>query len=169
MKADTGAAAALRRLETHELEASQEVASLRKQLEDLRAMQDPVGDDSLRIHRNKLAQAVDALASAQESWIKTLKSLREFDKAVAPAAREGEKIPRSEVERIITMVFLSDRIAFETHLLSISQDAIRCVDEQDYYAKFASSHRACREQAIISAIEHEKTPAWVKDCWEKSL
>lgn len=160
---NTGAPAVLKRLEGDAAKFSDQIDDLDARIAALR---DVPGNENDNQQINGL---LGELSQARKNFTDTAKVLLSYDKGIAPARKDGEKIPVSEVESIITQLFRFDRIAFETHLLSISQDAIRCKDEQEYYAKFADSHRACRETAILAGVEHEKFPPFVRAAYERSL
>lgn len=160
MKQETGAPAALRRLEEHELRCAREVDSLKVELARLRAMQAPDGDDALRNHLNAIQFAVSNLSEAQDDWNKALKSLREFDKAVAPEKREGEKLLRSDVEEFFRQFDLSIALAIESYIISLSQDATRAESPEQFYQAHADNIRSCRIAAIEKAQQDGKMPKW---------
>jgi len=169
-KNETGAPSALKRLEAHEADAEQRLIELRDRLAVVAEQLRPNADkEEQEIVREQVRELERQLMAAYELWFKLTKQVREFDKSIVLERRDGVKIPQAEVENILTQVFRFDRLAFETHVLSIAQDAIRCRDEQDYYAKFSESHRACRETAIDNGIANEKFPEFVRACYAKSL
>lgn len=168
-KSDIGAPAALRRLEEHELQCAQQVDKLEAELSRLRATQEPEGDDAIRTHRQRIQDAVSNLTTSQDDWNRALKSLREFDKAVSPAARDGVKIPQAEVERVLVQTWRFQRLGREAFIVAIAQDAIRCKDEADFYGKYADGIRECETNALRNALEHEKIAPFVAECFERSL
>lgn len=162
MKQETGAPAALRRLEDHELRCAQECDKLKAERDRLRAMQEPEGDEAMRNHQNAIQNAVSNLADAQEDWNKALKSLREFDKAVSPEKREGEKIMRANVEEFMQQVYISIDLAMESYIISLSQDATRAESPEQFYQMHADNIRSCKVAAIEKAIQDKKLPSWAK-------
>jgi len=159
-RSETGAPAALRRLEEHELRCAQEVDRRKVELTRLRAMQEPEGDEALRNHRQAIQNEVGNLSEAQDDWNKALKSLREFDKAVAPEKREGEKIPVSEAAEFFRQYDLSIKLGIESYVISMSQDATRAESPEQFYQAHADNIRSCRVAAIERAQKDGKLPAW---------
>lgn len=162
MKQETGAPAALRRLEEHELRCAQECDKLKAERDRLRAMQEPEGDEALRNHHNAIQNAISNLADAQDDWNTSLKSLREFDKAVAPEKREGEKLLRADVEEFMQQVYISIDLAIESYIISLSQDATRAESPEGFYQAHADNLRSCKVAAIEKAIQDKKLPTWAK-------
>lgn len=160
MKSEIGAPAALRRLEEHELKCAQEVDRLKAERDRLRAMQEPDGDEALRNHQNAIQNAISNLADAQDDWNSALKSLREFDKAVAPEKREGEKILRKDVEEFFRQYDLSLKLAIESYIISLSQEASRATSPQEFYQAHSDAIRSCRVTQIEAAIRDKRLPSW---------
>lgn len=160
LKSETGAPAALRRLEDHELRCSKECDRLEAERDRLRAMQAPQGDEAIRNHQNAIQNSISNLADAQGDWNKALKSLREFDKAVAPEKREGEKISRDEAEEFFRQFHLSITLGIESYIISLSQDATRAESPEQFYQAHADNLRSCVESAIEKANKDGKLPKW---------
>lgn len=160
LKQETGAPAALRRLEEHELRCAQEVDRLKAEKSRLLAMQEPKGDDAIRTHRQRIQDSVLNLGDAQDDWNKALKSLREFDKAVAPEKREGEKIPVAEASEFFRQFDLSIILAIESYIITQGQDAARCESPEQFYQIHAENIRSCRVAAIEKAQQDGKLPKW---------
>lgn len=162
MKQETGAPAALRRLEEHELKCSQECVRLESERNRLRGMIEPEGDEAVRNHHNAIQNAVSNLADAQDDWSKALKNLREFDRAVAPEKREGEKLLRADVEEFMQQVYISIDLGIESYIISLSQDATRAESPEAFYQAHADNLRSCKVAAIEKAIQDKKLPTWAK-------
>ncbi len=169
---DKGAIGTADRLEHYEAEAEREISQIGESIAALKAMlkpNAPIDDEeqlSLGLQIDKLRRERD---DAFDRWLKLSKQVREYYKSVASDKREGEKIPRAEVEHILTQVWRFQRIGRETFIVSIAQDAVRCKDEQDFYTKYADGIRDCEREKLKSAIENEKFPEWVNECYESSL
>lgn len=157
---ETGAPAALRRLEDHELRCAQEVDRLKAEKTRLLAIQEPVGDDALRIHRQRIQDSINNLSDSQDDWNKALKSLREFDKAVAPEKREGAKISVDDATEFFQQYDLSIVLGIESYIISLSQDATRAESPEQFYQMHADNLRSCRVAAIDKANKDGKLPKW---------
>lgn len=171
IKSDKGAAATASRLEQHERDAEAEINRIKTALTSLRDESPKFdGDDEKQKSLSaQISTLLRELESAYDLWFKLSKQVRDYYKAVDSSQREGEKIPRSEVEQILTQVWRFQRIGRETFIVSIAQGAVRCKDEQDFYTKYAEGIRDCEREKLKSAIENEKFPEWCLECYERSL
>lgn len=118
--------------------------------------------------RDRLTQLEKQLNDSYQRYIALSKQVLDYDKKVDLSRREGETIPRSEVEKILVNTWRFQRIGRESFIVSIAQDAIRCKDEQDFYFKYAEAIRNCESNALLAGMEHEKFPAWIRDCFIRS-
>lgn len=162
-KSETGAAAALRRWEDQERRESLTVQKLETELTRLRSLKqtDSVLQKIDSIERN--------LDGAKDQWAQTSKLLLSFERGVSPEKREGEKMLVSDIEKLLEAAWRADRIAYESFCLTISQDAIRCNNEQEFYGKYVQSIRDCRINALRAGIENQHFPAFVLKSFEASL
>lgn len=162
---EQGAPAALRAIEEHELRCRQEKDAAhvewKERLEKL-VIGDEVSEQDERRAKNRYHEAL-------ELWDDATKRLALYDKQIAPEKREGEKLLRSEAERILTQAWRFQRMGRETFIIGIAQDAIHCKDETEFYAKYADSIRECESASIISGFDNERFPEWVAKCYEASL
>ncbi len=167
---ETGAPANAKLLESHAADAEREVVRAKEQLSALRELYQPNGDaetqKSISAQIDKLSRDLE---NAYDLWFKLSKQVREYDKAVSEQRRDGEKIARVDVERMLTNAWRFQRIGRESFIIAMAQDAIRCKDEQDFYAKYADSIRTCESDSLKNALENEKFAPFVLDCYNNSL
>lgn len=167
---ETGAPANAKLLEKHAADAELEVNRVKEQLAALRELVQPNGEKEAQATLSaQISKLQSDLEGAYDLWFKLSKQVREYDKAVSEQRRDGEKISRADVERMLTNAWRFQRIGRENFIVSISQEAIQCKDEMDFYAKFADSIRLCEETGLRQGIENEKFYEWVLTCYEKSL
>ena len=168
---EVGAPANAKLLEAHAADAERAVVKLKSDIEkmSLEFYSLDGAYEQQRQTKNDLAYLREQLTDAYELWFKLSKQVREYDKAIDQTRREGEKIPRGEVEFMLTQIWRFQRIAREAFIVGISQDAIMCKDEQDFYGKFAELIRGSESNGIRAGIENEKFPAFVMECYERSF
>lgn len=167
----TGAPANARLLEDHAADAEREVVRIKGEIASLVSKLPQFDSDLERtkdINDSIQGRRAD-LNDAYDLWFKLSKQVLDYDKKVDAARREGESIPRLLVETILTQSWRFQRIGRESFIVAISQEAIRCKDEQDFYSKYAEALRQCETTALKDAIEHEKAPGWVLQCFLNSL
>lgn len=181
MKQETGAPAALRKdkgapanallLEAHAADAESEVMRIKGDIAKLveKIPQLDGADELLRKANNELLALRENLNDAYELWFKLSRQVREYDKAVSEQRRDGEKILRTEVERLLTQSWRFQRIGREAFVIGIAQEAMHCIDEKDFYARYAELIRGCESDSIKAGIENDKFPKWVLGCYDSSL
>lgn len=154
---ETGAPAALRAIEEHELRCRNEKDTAHKCWQErLRLL--VVGDDvSERDERLSHSRYLEAL----ELWDDSTKKLAVFDKGVRPERREGEKILVVECKEMFAQLFLSLNVALESYIISIAQNAYQCNSAEEFFQMHADNLRATRDTAIESAKRECVLPEWV--------
>lgn len=160
-KQETGAPAALRRLETHELECSEQVERLSKERSRLAAIEWPDGDEQIRQHRQRINDNLSQLADAQDSWNKSLKALREFDKSVSVERREGEKVSVVEAREIYEQLMLCVVLGVEAFILKFCQDCVDLKSPEDVYKAGAESIRQAMKDRLSEAHREKVIPKWL--------
>lgn len=168
---ETGAPANARLLETHAADAEREVVRIKAEIERQTALlpQADGSDEQTRRITQQLSALREQLNEAYDLWFKLSKQVREYDKAVDASRREGEKISRADVEEYLTQVWRFQRIARQAFIVGICQDAILCRDEQDFHQKYAQLINDTESNGLRQGIENEKFPAFVLECYERSL
>lgn len=168
---DKGAVHTAARLETHEAEAERIFSELTSKLPGLWEEYNAADGDGDR--QKSLVQQIESVQKQSDvqfkRWMDLSGKVRDFYKSVAEEKRDGEKISRIDVERLLTNAWRFQRIGRESFIISIAQDAIHCRDEQDFHAKYAEAIRECEVNALRNGIEHDKFPEFVKTCYEESL
>lgn len=161
---DTGAPANAKLLEQHASEAEREVVRIKGEITKLveRIPQLDGNDEALRRAQVELSTAKDGLTDAYELWFKLSKQVREYDKAVDTSRREGDKVPRADVEEFFQQFNLSIDLAIESYIISLSQDATRAEAPEQFYQMHADNLRSCKQAAIDRAIQDKKLPSWAK-------
>ncbi len=162
---EKGSAVTLDRLENEEQRLYTELETARDMRDAAQASLrdgDPASEALLSKYNN-------ALLFAYEAWMKVSKVLLSFDKGVAPEKREGEKIPKAETERIITMLIRHVRLSIEQAALSFAQDGILCSSETDLYQLSANRFRSQLSESMKTANREEQLPNWVSDAVNAGL
>lgn len=169
MSLDTGAAAALTRLEKEERDAYAEMERFKGELAKFEKDRGKkFFDDHAELARKNLLDA--SLMSAVERWGKLLKSLREYENAIAPEKRgEGEKITQKEASRIVEMIITLLWLGLDGGLVAISQDVLRLKKSEDIYAHCSKIFKRTIFDLLETGVREEKLPAWVVPDQPKSL
>jgi vacuolar-type H+-ATPase subunit I/STV1 len=159
---ETGAPANAKLLETHAADAERNVVRIKDEIEKQTGMlaQADGSDEQTRRIQNTLASLREHSNDAYELWFKLSKQVREYDKAVDTSRREGEKIPRADVEEFFRQFDLSIVLAIESYIISLSQDATRAESPEQFYQAHADNIRSCRVAAIEKAQQDNKLPKW---------
>jgi hypothetical protein len=163
---EQGTPAALNRLAAHELECANEVQRHRDTLDKLRAEPEPSPNDAERDAKlssisAQISRTLADLGNAQDAWIRSLRALREFDKAVPKSTREGEKISVAEAKEAFEQLRLSIFLGVDAFILQSAADALRCENEMEFHKMSASKIRGCVTQQIESAKREGVLPPWV--------
>lgn len=163
-QSDKGAPAAQGRLESHEADAEREIVRIKAEIARLteRIPQLDGSDEAQRKANNDLAILRTDLNDAYDLWFKLSKQVREYDRAVDISRREGEKIPRADVEEFFQQFNLSIDLALESYIISLSQDATRAESPEAFYLMHADNLRSCKTAAIQRAIQDDKLPKWAQ-------
>lgn len=160
---ETGAPANAKLLEKHAADAELEVNRVKEQLAALRELVQPNGEKEAQATLSaQISKLQSDLEGAYDLWFKLSKQVREYDKAVDTSRREGEKVPRSDVEEFFQQYDLSLRLAIESYIISLSQDATRAESPEQFYQAHAGNLRSCVRAAIDGAIKDGKLPGWTK-------
>jgi len=162
-QSDKGAPAAAGRLEIHEAAAEQKVNAIGEQIEALRELVQPNSPDEEKKALN--AQILDLERqhlAAYKLWFELSKQVRDYYKTVDSSKREGEKIPRSDVEEFFQQFNISIDLAIESYIISLSQDATRAESPEAFYLMHADNLRSCKVAAIQRAIQDKKLPSWAQ-------
>lgn len=98
------------------------------------------------------------------------KSLREFDKSVAPEKRDAsEKITQAEGEQFAKCFAIYLRAAIESFTVSIIQPIRESKSNEDGYKLCAEKFRECMVNAIDGGIRETHLPGWFKKAVEEVL
>lgn len=98
------------------------------------------------------------------------KSLREFDKAVAPEKRDAsEKITQAEGEQFAKCFAIYLRAAIESFTVSIIQPIRESKSNEDGYKLCSAKFSECFVNAMDGAIRETHLPAWFKKAVEDVL
>lgn len=161
LKAETGAPANALLLEKHAADAELEIVRIKDQLSALRELVQPNGDtETQKSLGDQISKLQRDLEGAYDLWFKLSKQVREYDRAVDMSRREGEKIPRADVEEFFKQYDLSLTLALEGYIISLSQDACRVESPQEFYQAHADNLRACKTAQMEAAIRDSKLPKW---------
>lgn len=171
MKQETGAPANAKLLESHAADAERDITEIKKQRSNIREQIAKLdGDiDAQKPFKDQISDLGDDLEKAYDLWFKLSRQVKDYDKAVSEQRRDGEKIAKVEVERLLTQSWRFQRHGRERFIVSIAQDSIHCKDEMEFHAKYADSIRECEANLLRGGIENEKFPEWVVKCYEDSL
>lgn len=163
-KPDKGAPAAQGRLEAHEADAEREITRIKGEIAKLteRIPQLDGADKELTETQDKVTKLRTDLNEAYDLWFKLSKQVREYDRAVDTSRREGEKIPRADVEEFFQQYNISIDLAIESYIISLSQDATRAESPEAFYQMHADNLRSCKVAATQKAIQDKKLPAWAQ-------
>ncbi len=161
-KNEQGAANTAKRLESHEADAEAQIVRLKDEIARYQIEHDKLdgAEDRQGPIRSKLAALRSELNDAYDLWFRLSKQVREYDKSVSSERREGEKILRSEVEEFFQQYDLSLRLAIESYIIALSQDACRAESPDQFYQAHAGNLRSCVRAAIDSAVKDGKLPKW---------
>jgi hypothetical protein len=156
-KKDSGAPAALKAVEDHELQCRIEKDAAR--LARDHALEKMVeGDDvSERTYRQSVALYDETLGR----WDEALKRLNLFDKSVREERRSGETVLVEVAKEVFAQYDLSLALALEAYIVTISQQASLCESPEAFYKAHADTIRATRAGAIEAAKKEGALPAWV--------
>lgn len=158
---NTGAPAALARLEKEELqcyEKKEEIAAL------LNALEEPplnASEEQRELWATQKTRLESDLLFAFKRWDVARKALMEYDKSVAVEKREGEKIPIAEAKEIFAQLMLSINLALEQCAISSAQSAALCDSPEKFYKEHAENWRAAKDGAIASALGDGVIPKWL--------
>lgn len=162
---DTGAAAALKRLEDAELAEWVVVQEAQTKLDVAQLLKTEKGEPDYA-----------AVNSAQLSLTESLKRhdliakrLLDFEKNVSVESRTGAKWPQRDVEKWLENIATSLRLAQEQVITSYSQDAIKCDSETQVYEIFAPSARRAMKEAIETSVKQLKMPEWAAESLLRGL
>lgn len=164
----TGAAAALERLEKQELEASKALTEAHDALERAQLLRVKT-EDGLVEDFSAVNAATETVAKRSEILNGILKLLLNYEKSVAPAKREGEKIDRSDCEKFVEQSIRHQRIGTETLIQSFAQDVLRCQTPESVYALAAERLRSCVPTSLATAVRELKLPEWWAKAAERGL
>lgn len=167
-----GAAAALAWIAEREAASRADIVRLERDLEE--AIKDqreqPASKDGHDFdHAVRVAQA--NLDDAMRRQFQYLKSLREFDRSVAPEKRDSsESITREEGTKLFQMAAIYLRTAGEDLISNIAQSVLEeCETPEDVYKLFAPKFRECVTNSINGAIRESHIPSWIGKAVEEVL
>lgn len=163
-QSNTGAPANALLLESHAADAEREVVRIKGDIAKLaeRIPQLDGSDELQRKANQELLALREGLNEAYDLWFKLSKQVREYDKAVDTSRREGEKVPRADVEEFFQQFNISIDLAIESYIISLSQDATRAESPEAFYLMHADNLRSCKVAAIQRAIQDKKLPGWAQ-------
>lgn len=166
LKADypTGAPDSAKRLEAAEAQAAAKRERLEEELDKLELELKQADGDTEREKEidEKITRVVKSLLAQTKMWIELAKQVNSFYKTVDESKRDGEKILRADVEEFFSQFLLSIKLAIESYIISLSQDATRCESPQEFYQAHDGALRSCMSAAIQQAISDGKLPNWAK-------
>lgn len=167
----TGAPDSAKRLEAAEAQAAAKRERLEEELDKLELELKQADGDTEREKEidEKITRVVKSLLAQTKMWIELAKQVNSFYKTVDESKRDGEKILRADVERILTNAWRFQRLGRESFVIGIAQEAIHSKDEMDFYAKYAELIRGCEIDSLRAGVDNEKFPQWCIDCYEKAL
>lgn len=161
---ETGAPANAKKLEQHASEAEQQVVRTRTEIQDLLA--DLPKHDGSDEKQKKIRESIDSLynrlGKEYDLWLDLSKQVVAYDKAVSETRRDGAKILQTDAEEFFQQYDLSLRLAIESYIISLSQDATRAESPEQFYQAHAGNLRSCVRAAIDGAIKDNKLPGWAK-------
>lgn len=157
VKQDSGAPAALKAIEAHELKCRLEKDTAHAEWK--RAQEKEVeGDDVSEFKERRMhSRYVEAL----EHWDDATKKLALFDKGVREDRREGEKVSLADVREWIAQLRLCRNITLENYLIGISQQSPTFKAPIDFMKAHGDLIRATEESAIAAAVKEKQLPAWI--------
>lgn len=158
----TGAPDSAKRLEAAEALAASKVDKLNDELDRLEDEKKQYDGDEVEEKKisEKIERAGKALLAQTKTWIELAKQVNSFYKAVDESKREGEKIPRIEVEEFFKQFRLSIKLAIEKYIISLSQDATRAESPEQFYQAHADNIRTAMLSEIENAQKDGKLPRW---------
>lgn len=156
-KQDSGAPAALRAIEIHELkcrEEKNEAHAAWKEAQRCEAEGDEVSEIKERRMHNRYVESL-------EHWDDATKKLALFDKNVVNERREGEKVLVSDVKEMFAQLDASWTLAVESYVLAQSQSAALCESPEQFHIAHAENIRTAKASAIRDAAREGVIPAWL--------
>ena len=167
----TGAASALKYLETREKRLREQLDRAEEKVSDLCAWReappshlDGADFDAL------IAKARGERKDTEDSYYKAQKALLDYDKSVSTARRDvSEKLSRAEAEKILTTFAIVMRGGVEQSIARISQDAMEVRSSEDVFKIVAPMMRESFFNALKSATEAEQIPEWIRAALEDAL
>lgn len=162
IQGDKGAPAAAKRLEDREAATWARIERLEKDLSDADTeFRRYDGDtEKQRDVSEKIALINKDLIDTQKSWLQLTKQVREFDKSIDLSRREGEMVPRSEVEEMMRQYRLCLTLGLESYIITISQSATQVNSPEEFYRAHSDQIRSCSASAIEAAVKDGKLPKW---------
>lgn len=147
----------MRAIEAHEVRCRAEMESAYtawKEAQSKRVEGDDVSERMAnRMHRE--------YGEALEAWHDSSKKLLEYDSKVAPARREGEKVPVDDVKEWFAQYELSIDLAIEALIKADAQSAALCDSPEAFYKLHAENYRAAKRNALDQAIQNGVIPRWM--------
>lgn len=158
----TGAADSAKRLESAEAKAASKVDKLDAELEKLEGELKQADGDEIETARisDKIKHAAKSLFDETKRWIELAKQVNSFYKAVDESKREGERVTVAEAQEFFRQYDLSIRLAIESYIIALSQDATRAETPEQFYQSHADNLRTAFVAAIEKAQKDGKVPRW---------
>lgn len=156
---DSGAPAALKAIEAHELRCREDKEAAYVAWKESQRTLVEDDDVSMRKMNRCHREYIDAL----EIWDEATKKLGEYDKRISPERREGEKASVADVKEWFAQLRLSIDLAIEDYIVQISQKAALVTSPEEFHRAHADALRAAKDGAIDASIREEKLPKWVAE------
>lgn len=157
VESNSGAPAALKAMEGHELRSREEKdKAYTIWLDAKEKFVD--GDD---VAMRALHKAHEEYTECLEIWHNASKSLLSLDKGVSLERREGEKISVAEAKEHFKQFVLSIDLAIEAYIVQISQTAALCESGEQFHIAHSDAIRSAKAGAIEAAIRDGKLPNWL--------
>ena len=158
---NTGAPAALVRLEKEELQCYERKEEVAKELAELQEPPLNASEEHRELWATQKNRLESDLLFSFKRWDVARKALMEYDKSVAVEKREGEKIPVAEVKEYFAQLLLSIGLAVEQVIIADSQSAALASSPEEFYKARANNYRAAKDGAIQAAINDGVLPKWI--------
>ena len=160
----TGAASALKYLETREKRLREQLDRAEEKVSNLcdwRESPPPHldGEDFNEL----IAKARGERKDTEDSYYKAQKALLDYDKSVSTARRDvSEKLSRAEAEKILITFSIVMRGGVEQLSSRQAQDSMECKSSEEMYQITNPLLRECFGNALDSAVASEQLPDWVR-------